>query len=49
MNSKFRYFIIPSATYTLEWEDGLEKEIVGQDILDLVRHSLYLGEEDAPF
>lgn len=49
MNSKFRYFIIPSATYTLEWDDGVTKELTGKEMLDVIRHSLYLGEDDASF
>lgn len=50
MNDKFRYFIIPSAIYTLEWENGEKKDVRGQEILDLLwsqyRVEFYLKDED---
>ena len=50
MNDKFKYFIIPSATYTLEWDEGMQIDVKGQDILDLLwsqyRVELSLGEGD---
>ena len=52
MNDKFRYFIVPSAIYTLEWSDDQKMDVKGEEILaamwDKYRVDFYLGEgEDA--
>lgn len=50
MSDNFRYFIIPSAIYTLEWENGEKKDVRGQEILDSMwsqyRVEFYLKDED---